>query len=169
MESRDDGQTAPELRMKFWQFFTKWQKCVHNNTVLVARLLLWVWLCRYVVNTCVDPPHNKRVTSLRFQPPTAWRGRSNPHSGSNRRWNGTETSCIVAVTTSLDGKFKIWVLVSDEPLGREEEDKGDKRQHHEGRRSLWACRSAGYLQELTCEGCSFSEDGSLLAVNFSKV
>jgi len=28
VESRDDSRTAPELRLKFWHFFKKWQKWV---------------------------------------------------------------------------------------------------------------------------------------------
>ena len=35
--------------------------------------------------------------------------------------------------------------------------------------SSWACRSMGYYHDLPCLGACFSEDGSLLAVNFRTV
>ena len=105
--------------------------------------------------TCVEPPHHKRVTSLRFQPATS---RSNPHSGSNRRWNGTGLS-PVAVTTSVDGQFKMWVLVGG---SGSEEACPDKK-------CWWGCHVTGHMRNLPALGCSFSQDASLLAVNFSQV
>ena len=72
-------------------------------------------------------------------------------------------SSIVALTTSLDGKFKTWVLMG----GEDEQTKGVEEE--EGKMALWACKSVGYHQNLPCMNGTFSQDGSLLAVNFSKV
>lgn len=78
----------------------------------------------------------------------------------------------MAVSTSLDGKFKMWVVIGEERLDgsstdeeAEEEFEGASRKG----KSLWACRSVGYQQDLPCKGCAFSADGSLLATNFGKV
>lgn len=47
---------------------------------------------RHVLNTCVDPPHEKKVVAVEFQ----------PASIDIRR----------AMSAALDGKFKIWMLKS---------------------------------------------------------
>ena len=110
---------------------------------------------RYILNTCVDPPHDDKVTGLTFQP--SWK----------RHMSESGHSLVVhmAVTTSLDGRFKSWVLVDE---GREE------REEQEGRKGKrvgpsWACRSVGYYHNMPCLGATFSQDGSLLALNFKKV
>lgn len=57
--------------------------------------------------------------------------------------------------------------------GRREEERGDgegRREEKRGRKvASWACRSVGYHHNLSCTSGAFSQDGSLLAVNFSKV
>ena len=57
------------------------------------------------------------------------------------------------VSTSLDGKFKVWVLLGGNDEGEE----------------AWACRSVGYYHNLPCRGAQFSGDGSLLAANYGTV
>ncbi len=36
-------------------------------------------------------------------------------------------------------------------------------------RLSWLCRSEGKYYNLSCYGCGFSEDGSLIALNYDKV
>ncbi len=96
-------------------------------------------LCRYTLNTCVDPPHNQPVTSITFQP------RHHANKSSNQ--------VPLLVSTSSDGHFKVWVLLSE----RVEEC------------GSWACRAVGYYHGLECVGAAFSEDGSVLAVNCKTV
>ncbi|CAG8576300.1 10484_t:CDS:2, partial [Racocetra fulgida] len=50
VDSREDGETTPELYLKFWQFDPNSQT--------------------YVLNTRVDNPHSKAVVSLNFHPGT---------------------------------------------------------------------------------------------------
>ena len=109
---------------------------------------------RYILNTCVDPPHSHKVTGLTFQP--SWKRRG---SGS-----GQDHVVYMAVTTSLDGQFKSWVLVD----GRRREEEGERKKGKQMGPS-WACRSVGYYHNLPCLGAAFSQDGSLLALNFKKV
>ena len=109
---------------------------------------------RYELNTCVEPPHNGKITSLSFQPPPRAKSLSSATS-SNGKPAGSSPRPL-AVTTSEDGKFKSWVLVGG---------MGEER----GGVASWACRSVAYYQSLPCRGASFSSDGSLLASNFKKV
>ena len=119
-------------------------------------------LCRYIQNTCVDPPHDKPVTSLSFRPAT-------PPLGGASTASRDPAPVPLAVTTSSDQRFKVWVLVDPgEGEGEGEGEEGGKR----GRKRVpasWACRSVGYYHQLQCQDAAFSQDGSLLAVNFSKV
>ena len=111
-------------------------------------------LVRYLLNTCVDPPHNEKVTGLTFQPSLK----------RSSRWSGQQHPVLyMAITTSLDGRFKSWVLVDEEGEGEGEERKRKKIA------PSWACRSVGYYHNLPCLGAAFSQDGSLLALNFKKV
>ena len=137
---------------------------------------------RYVQNTCVDPPHDKAVTSLTFQPssPTFHRELSSAP--------GSTPSCVssLVVTSGLDERFKLWVLVSGEDEEEEEEEEGEKKEERGGEEEgggsregseqakkkqppSWACRSVGYYRKLSPVTTAFSHDGSLLAVNFSEV
>ncbi|XP_064402757.1 WD repeat-containing protein 75-like isoform X3 [Halichondria panicea] len=114
VESRDDGKTVPELRMKLWQYSSSQQ--------------------RYTLNTCVEPPHDRPVTSITFQP--------------RHHTNKTSNQIPLLVSTSLDSHFKTWVLLGEE-VG-----------------VSWSCQAVGYYHGLESVGACFSEDGSLLAVNF---
>ncbi len=71
------------------------------------------------------------------------------------------------MTTSLDNRFKVWLLVEGE------EGEGEEEGGREGKRrrkvSLWTCRSVSSYRGLPCMDAAFSQDGSLLAVNWSKV
>ena len=107
----------------------------------------------------MDPPHDQLITSLAFQP----NKRHSTSSGSGSRpvlINAHRVYYMVA-TTSMDGKFKTWVLVDDEEMENKEKDKDSP--------PSWACRSDGYYHSLPCLGGVFCQDGSLLALNFKKV
>ena len=99
----------------------------------------------------MDPPHDKAVTSLTFQPSHA------PQRG-QASTSGPTPSVPMAVTSGMDNRFKTWVLVDAE----EGERRGKKV-------CSWACRSVGYYHKLCPVDTAFSQDGSLLAVNFTKV
>jgi len=74
VERRDDKKNALELRLKFWEY-NKQDQC-------------------YVANTCVDPPHEKKIVAIQFQPQQKTDNAVGP----------------LAMTAGRDGKFKIWVL-----------------------------------------------------------
>ena len=112
-------------------------------------------LVRFELNTCVEPPHNGKVTSLSFQPPPPPPRNSLSSSTSLAGKSTGSAPPFAAVSTSEDGNVKTWVL-----LGGAEERGGD---------ASWACRSIAYYQCLPCRGACFSRDGSLLATNFKKV
>lgn len=74
------------------------------------------------------------------------------------------------MTTSLDERFKVWVLVDYEEEPEEEEgEKKEKTRRRKKKVSSWVCRSVGYYHNLPCMDSSFSQDGSLLALNFVNV
>ena len=127
--------------------------CIHASLSLTPSLSHFY---SYTLNTCVDPPHNDKVTGLTFQP--SWK-RCGDESDHGR-------VVYMAVTTSVDGLFKSWVLVDE---GREEEEVEPHVREGKRDRPSWACRSVGYYHDLPCLGASFSQDGSLLALNFKKV
>lgn len=138
---------------------------------------LYVYLCRYIQNTCVDPPHNQRVTSLTFQP-TAESMSADRCELTPAAAEGVESSrpVLLAVTTSLDKRFKMWISVDNEEEEEEEEkkkekEKGGEEKPRRGKKTAatWACRSVGYYHNLPCMDSAFSQDGSLLALNFDKV
>eukprot|EP00899_Mesostigma_viride_P012762 jgi/Mesvir1/21487/Mv03937-RA.1 len=81
----------------------------------------------FELNTRVDGPHKAPVTGLSYHP--------QEH---------------IAVTSSLDGLFKVWV----------------RHEHYDGevRHASWRCRSVGYYREDPLWAASFSLDGSVLAV-----
>ena len=119
----------------------------------------------YTLNTCVDPPHDQPVTSVSFQTqrPHITKTHSLNHSsqGYDDVTNEASNQIPLLVSTSLDGRFKTWVLVDWEG-----EEEGEKKG---GVVPSWACRSVGYYHGLSCLGSAFCEDGSLLALNFKKV
>lgn len=61
---------------------------------------------------------------------------------------------VVALTTGRDKKFKSWGIVNDGSI--------------HGKSEWWNCEFVGSYRGLKCGSCSFSEDGSLLAVAFEK-
>jgi NET1-associated nuclear protein 1 (U3 small nucleolar RNA-associated protein 17) len=138
VEWRDDGKTTPELRLKFWQFNHSTQE--------------------FTLNTCIDLPHNKKVTSLVFQPLPPVTKQTRTAGNLSEPKEPPPLPVPLSVSTSEDGKFKSWVLVD-----------GEQKTEEKGREASWACRSVGYYHSLPCRGACFSEDGSLLAVNFEKV
>ena len=54
-------------------------------------------LFSYVPNTCVDPPHEKKIVAVQFQPQQKKDAAVGP----------------LAVTAGRDGKFKIWILTEE--------------------------------------------------------
>lgn len=111
------------------------------NQICLQSMYMYLTSCRYTLNTVVDPPHSNTITSLAFSPiPEMY------HS------QNKSSTLPMAVTTSLDGCFKLWISVEKEES-----------------KSSWACRSVSTYHDLPCYGSAFSDDGSLLVVNFSKV
>ncbi|KAL3831907.1 hypothetical protein ACJMK2_023601 [Sinanodonta woodiana] len=92
----------------------------------------------YVLNTTVEMAHEKRILSLRSRP-TLLPSRKDPQP--------------MMVTSSSDGKFKLWSLVDDTDIHRSNQK--------------WSCESVGFYRDLPAGETAFSEDGSLLAVAFS--
>ena len=113
---------------------------------------------RFALNTCIDPPHNEKVTSLIFQPPPPITKQTKTTRNLSDLKEPPPPPVQLSVSTSKDGKFKSWVLVDSKEKTEEKK-----------REASWACRSVGYYHSLPCRGACFSEDGSLLAVNFERV
>eukprot|EP00058_Branchiostoma_floridae_P023341 XP_002608831.1 hypothetical protein BRAFLDRAFT_125616 [Branchiostoma floridae] len=90
----------------------------------------------FELNTTVDCPHQGKVNALVFQ----------PHFGADLP--------PTAVSAGDDGKFKIWTLVDDTDIYREN--------------VCWTCDSVGTYRDLAAKDAAFSEDGSLLAVAFGQ-
>ncbi|KAJ7375351.1 WD repeat-containing protein 75 [Desmophyllum pertusum] len=123
VERRDDKKTALELRLKFWEY----KKVINGNMTLI-----------YVPNTCVDPPHDKKIVAVQFQP----------------KQNTDDTTGPLAMTAGRDGKFKIWILAEEAVI--------------KGKKYSWSCRSVGYYGDKPCQDATFSQDGSLLAVAYDQ-
>ena len=87
----------------------------------------------FVPHTRMDNPHKDKITSLRFCK--------------------TVEGQSLAVTSSIDGSFKIWELV----------------RHPHKDEEVWRCRSRGFYKGLPAHASEFSPDGSLLAVTFDRV
>ncbi|KAG0046776.1 hypothetical protein BGZ83_008059 [Gryganskiella cystojenkinii] len=119
VDGRDDHETTPELYLKFWEYDDDQRT--------------------YVLNTRVDSPHAKEVTSCVF----------NPRQGNQ---------APMVVTTSLDGTFKVWELTHQ----------GDARRGIEAERA-WNCRSTGFYRDSIPHCAGFSSDGSLLAVAYGQI
>ncbi|KAF9432034.1 hypothetical protein BGZ76_011388 [Entomortierella beljakovae] len=119
VDGRDDNETTPELYLKFWEY----DDDAHT----------------YVLNTRVDAPHSKEITSCVF----------NPRIGGQ---------APMAVTTSLDGTFKVWELTHQ----------GETRRGIEAERA-WSCRSTGFYRDMVPQCAGFSSDGSLLAVAYGQI
>lgn len=119
VDGRDDHETTPELYLKFWEYDDD------------ART--------YVLNTRVDAPHTKAITSCIFNP------REN-------------NQAPMVVTTSLDGTFKIWELTHQ----------GEARRGIEAEMA-WGCRSTGFYRDMIPRCASFAADGSMLAVSYGQI
>ncbi|KAF9916156.1 hypothetical protein BX616_004488 [Lobosporangium transversale] len=119
VDGRDDQETTPELYLKFWEYDSD------------ART--------YILNTRVDTPHSKEITSCVF----------NPREGDH---------APMVVTTSLDGTFKVWELTHQ----------GESRRGIEAERA-WSCRSTGFYRDMVPYCSGFSSDGSLLAIAYGQI
>jgi len=122
VDSRNDGETTPELYLKFWRWDSDSQT--------------------YALNTRVDAPHAGPITSLVFYPASA---------------KGAQP---IAITTSKDKTFKIWELVMQRGVGKN---------NHEAFEPVWSCRSIGVYRDYVAHHAAFSEDGSILAVAYGQI
>ncbi|XP_033761467.1 WD repeat-containing protein 75-like [Pecten maximus] len=112
-----------------------------NNRVMTPEMRLKFWQYntetqRYTLNTTVEVPHDKIITCLRFRPDDFSSNNEDP----------------MVVTTSLDGKFKIWSNMDDTNIYRAN--------------TKWSCESVGFYHDKPAGVCSFTADGSLLGVAF---
>eukprot|EP00510_Aplanochytrium_minuta_P006025 CAMPEP_0184007832 /NCGR_PEP_ID=MMETSP0954-20121128/1588_1 /TAXON_ID=627963 /ORGANISM="Aplanochytrium sp, Strain PBS07" /LENGTH=762 /DNA_ID=CAMNT_0026286777 /DNA_START=91 /DNA_END=2376 /DNA_ORIENTATION=- len=83
----------------------------------------WKWVDnRYEMNTIINQPHEKRILSMNFN-----------------------DSATLLVTTSLDGKFKLWEINPDSS------------------NEQWQCKSVAFYRDSPLRDAKFSQDGSLLA------
>ncbi|XP_074659622.1 WD repeat-containing protein 75-like [Tubulanus polymorphus] len=93
---------------------------------------------RYALNTVIDMPHDDRINSLKFRPTL-----------------NKDDDAATVVTTSADGRFKLWSLVDDTDIYRKNQ--------------CWNCESVGFYRRMKASDGDFSEDGSILAVAFESV
>ncbi|XP_060080340.1 WD repeat-containing protein 75-like [Ylistrum balloti] len=110
-----------------------------NNGVMTPEMRLKFWQYNtetqsYTLNTAVEVPHDKVIECLRFRP------------------DGTINEDPMVVTTSLDGKFKIWSNMDDTNIYRAN--------------TRWSCESVGFYHGQPAGVCAFTADGSLLGVAF---
>ncbi|KAH9518574.1 WD repeat-containing protein 75 [Bulinus truncatus] len=115
-EMWDDGVFQPELRLKFWSY------CTESQT--------------YALNTTVEYPHDKKITSMMF--------RSMHQSFPDRR--------PTLVTVGADMCFKLWSLIDNSDIYK--------------RSTCWTCESVGVYHDLAALCADFSKDGSTLVVAF---
>ncbi|KAI9013838.1 quinon protein alcohol dehydrogenase-like superfamily [Phycomyces nitens] len=104
-----------------------------GETSVELYLKFWQWNPNsqsYALHTRVDYPHSQAITSLTFSPST----RHGP----------------MAITTSADKTFKVWVLSTE-------------------REVVWTCRSVGVYRDSPATAAAFSDDGSILAVAFGSM
>ncbi|OWF35767.1 WD repeat-containing protein 75-like [Mizuhopecten yessoensis] len=112
-----------------------------NNGVMTPEMRLKFWKYNtetqsYTLNTTVEVPHDKVIKCLRFRPDTFTDNNEDP----------------MVVTTSEDGKFKIWSNMDDTNIYRTN--------------TRWNCDSVGYFHDKPAGRCAFTADGSLLGVVF---
>ncbi|XP_030846369.1 WD repeat-containing protein 75 [Strongylocentrotus purpuratus] len=113
-----------------------------GETSVEMRLKFWEFDAKkqsFTLNTTVEMPHQEAINALSFRP------------SSKERKNDD----AMVVTTSADGKFKLWVLVDDTDV--------EKAKH------CWNCESVGFYKNTEPRAAAFSSDGSLLGVGFSEV
>ena len=61
---------------------------------------LFLFIISYVPNTCIDPPHDKKVVAVQFQPQQKRDSSLGP----------------LAMSAGRDGKFKIWILTEEKVI-----------------------------------------------------
>ncbi|XP_005736878.1 WD repeat-containing protein 75 isoform X1 [Pundamilia nyererei] len=109
---------------------------------LELNLKLWAFdeqTQSFVLNTTISAPHDAQITAMCF-------------------CQATDSQTTLLVSTSKDGHFKAWQLAA--PAHTEgTDDEGPS----------WLCDFVSAYHGLVPECCSFSADGSLLAVAFQEV
>jgi NET1-associated nuclear protein 1 (U3 small nucleolar RNA-associated protein 17) len=150
----------------------EWLVSVDKSPANSANTTLKFWLYderlrRYELNTQINDPHTDDITGLCYNP-----------------------ASDMCVTSSTDGKFKVWVLVERQPEESDEDTENTERdaavgggdinnnksqqRATRGRRSTeadmcWACKSVGFYRDLPATAVSMSSDGSILAVAYSHI
>ena len=144
VEHRDDGETMPEVRLKFWEMEQQQGSATRG---------------KFHLNTTVHLPHTDRVNSIAFSKTTAAAS-----SARNDEQHGRQT--LHLVTTSADRSFKIWDLNGAADDGTDHS--GEQRKKKKPRQSCWwSCSRTGSLNAFAVPRmAAFSADGSLLAVLF---
>eukprot|EP01130_Rhizamoeba_saxonica_P018201 TRINITY_DN9033_c0_g1_i1.p1 TRINITY_DN9033_c0_g1~~TRINITY_DN9033_c0_g1_i1.p1 ORF type:complete len:499 (+),score=97.39 TRINITY_DN9033_c0_g1_i1:1442-2938(+) len=90
----------------------------------------------YVLNTQIRMPHAQPVTALSYHP-----------------------SKNMCVTSSFDGKFKIWTI-------KKAINEDGPATNGSVYQSIWGCRSVGFYRDLQARASDFSTDGSILAIGY---
>ncbi|RUS16393.1 WD40-repeat-containing domain protein [Endogone sp. FLAS-F59071] len=151
MISRTDDKEIVQPHVDFVAFWDhgEWMATVDSRddglTTPELYLKFWWWdpdAQSYTLNTRVDAPHTEPITSLAF------------HPGSAR---GAQP---MAITTSCDKNFKIWQLVMQPGVGKNNVEVSEP---------AWACRSVGVYRDYVPHHAAFSEDGSILAVAYGQI
>uniref|UniRef100_A0A0A9XS32 WD repeat-containing protein 75 n=1 Tax=Lygus hesperus TaxID=30085 RepID=A0A0A9XS32_LYGHE len=101
---------------------------------------------RYVLATVIDMPHDGKVHSIKFSP-------GNTGSVSNEDVDGDHE--VVLASTGADKKLRLWSKTPIDSI------------YQKG--STWRCQNACFYRDRSSGPCSFSYDGSLLAVGFNSV
>ncbi|XP_042301223.1 WD repeat-containing protein 75 [Sceloporus undulatus] len=112
-----------------------------GDNELELQMKLWAYdeqTQSFTLNTRINMPHEDHITAVCF-------------CCTDETINITPT----LVTTSNDGHFKVWMLVT-------ESDGEDQNK-------TWACDFVGSYHNYRATNCCFSEDGSLLAVSFDEI
>ncbi|XP_072903108.1 WD repeat-containing protein 75 [Hemitrygon akajei] len=113
---------------------------VDDETDIEQQMKLWTYNEKkqsFVLNTTICAPHENHISNVCFQ--NLDDSRSPP----------------TLVTSSLDGRFKVWILGDDSDIYQKSE--------------CWTCDFVGTYHKLQATNCCFSEDGSLLAVSFEQI
>ncbi|KAH9393022.1 WD repeat-containing protein 75 [Tyrophagus putrescentiae] len=149
VEHRDDGETMPEVRLKFWEMEQQQQQQGTTRG-------------KFHLNTTVHLPHTDRVNSIAFSKTAAASS-----SARNDEQHGRQT--LHLVTTSADRSFKIWDLNgrSADDGGTDHHSGGERKKKKPRQSCWWSCSRTGSLNAFAVPRmAAFSADGSLLAVLF---
>ncbi|KAF6210040.1 hypothetical protein GE061_015795 [Apolygus lucorum] len=101
---------------------------------------------RYVLATVIDMPHDGKVHTIKFSP-----GSTGPESNDDV---GAAHEVVLA-STGADKKLRLWSKTPIDSI------------YQKG--STWRCQNACFYRDRSSGPCSFSYDGSLLAVGFDSV